>query len=843
MASNKNIFCATNPAALAQALWIVMGEGKTPIDDMLIFLPSRRAVRTVEQMIADKMGGAAILPRMVALGEGADEIPDDDGDDLAAADVVSDTMRVCMAAKLIAADANVGNIAAALPVARDLVRMTDYLENEGVDAAAVDWAALVDAKYAAHFQAKAAILNIIASVMPSCGGAGVTRAARRNADIRAWIDVIRRGGFSRVIVCGSTASVPATADLMAAVAEMECGRIILPGRISGRADDFCLDTNPYNCEYKFLSRLCCSSADVREIDVGASAMDFFNRAFGNVVSSSGAADLSHCHMIECAREAEEAAVAVHVAANAAAAGQSVLIITPDAAGNQRLRAAFAAAGIAADFSGGVSGTATAAGRAILNMLDAWIEKRDDTFERRMAAAGGRLFDMISAAVADMDVAMAPAFDINDDDAAPVWDALYELSRCIEAAGIELTVGAARAFVADALAGVTVRCTPPDGTRISVLGTIESRMQTADVVILTGLNEGMFPARGYENAWLPAAVQKRIGCPPADRKVALMALDFMTLSCGRCVYWTRSLTAGGAATTESRFISRVLAHRGNIDTAAGAAALDAVRRRDMPAARPLRPGRAAPPADWSDVYVTELELLIHNPYAFYAKHILRLRPMDDWWAGADMKTFGNLVHDVIEHAHDFSPDALQARLMDAARDKVGADSVLYRFWLRRFAEIAPVVARVLGRDPGRAEILGRMVVPVGMSWRRVLARADRVCDGVVMDIKTGAAPGKKQLADGMMPQLPLEAHMLRTGGFDVPAVPDNAAPRMMFLQLRAGDVRVIEYDPAQTGAMIDAALEKVDELFRIYTAGGAEYEYRETGDKKYKAYDDLARVDD
>jgi inactivated superfamily I helicase len=95
----------------------------------------------------------------------------------------------------------------------------------------------------------------------------------------------------------------------------------------------------------------------------------------------------------------------------------------------------------------------------------------------------------------------------------------------------------------------------------VLGTIESRMQTADVVILTGLNEGMFPARGYENAWLPAKVAEKIGLPSPNRKVSLQSLDFMNLACGNEIYWIRSLQSGGVQTTESRFLSRIIARRG------------------------------------------------------------------------------------------------------------------------------------------------------------------------------------------------------------------------------------------------------------------------------------------
>ena len=78
MELNNNIFCATNPAKIADCLWRVMQDANVDVSDMLIFLPSRRAVRTVEKMIAARAGGAAILPTLVALGEGVDDI--DEGD-------------------------------------------------------------------------------------------------------------------------------------------------------------------------------------------------------------------------------------------------------------------------------------------------------------------------------------------------------------------------------------------------------------------------------------------------------------------------------------------------------------------------------------------------------------------------------------------------------------------------------------------------------------------------------------------------------------------------------------------------------------------------------------------
>ncbi len=813
---------------------MVCGAG-VDLSDVLIFLPSRRAVRTVEKALAMRAGAAIILPTLVPLGEGFDD--NDFDDDADAVDVISDMQRIVVLTHLLAADASVGNIVTALPVARDLMRMVDYLENEGVNAADINWSELVDEKYATHFQRKANLLNILSVVMGQFGAGRITQTQKRNADIRAWMGVLDK--YKLVIVCGSTASVPATSDLMAAVAGYVNGRIILSGKIVGNASDFELKTNPYNSEYKFLGKIGVDVNDIVQIDVGPSAVDFMNVTFGNLVGRPDNGDaVRHCHMIECKRESEEAAAVAEIVARSVENKKTVLVITPDAAGNQRIAAEFENRGIVADFSGGVSGAMSGAGRAILNLFDAWMDMGDASpFDKLYAAAGNNLFEMLVRLV-DGGAAFSPNLDINDVATVPVFDALRKLSECIAAAGIGLTLADARAFVADAIGGVSVRGAMNDGADVVVLGTIESRMQTADVVILTGLNEGMFPARGYENAWLPNALAEQIGLPSPDRKVALQALDFMNLSCGGEVFWTRSLTAGGVQTTQSRFLSRVMVRGGQYDTSVGDDILRAVRARDNLPLRPLSYLPPTPPADWSDVYVTELELLIHNPYAFYVRHILRLRVLDDYWLPPDARQFGTLVHNVIENARDLRPDILVAQMDARARDILGDDGgVLFHFWHRRFLEIAPVIATELSNMQNTyAEIGGS----VNIAGRTIRARADSVWDGGVMDIKTGTAPNKSQLTAGNMPQLPLEAYMLQTGGFPIPTTALSQTPVLKFLQLKLGDVRPIVYDGDVAADMINAAVEKVTGLVNMYSAGGASYEYHETGDRKYKVYDDLAR---
>lgn len=837
MASNNNIFYATNPARISDALWRVMSDSGVALADMLIFLPSRRAVRGFEKFLVQQHGHSIILPRLVALGEGTG---DEDGQDAENPDAVSDTMRIVTAAHLLAADGSIGNIVTALPIARDLIRVQDYLENEGIDATKIDWAGLVDEKYAAHFQRKAKLFAILSDVQNAINDNRMTQVQVRNRDIRAWIDKLHE--YKLVIVCASTASVPATADLMAHVADIPHGRIILSGHIRGVPDDFLLNTNPYCSEYKFLTRIGVRPDEVLPIDVGPSAIEFMNYAFSNQFDVYGdGADIQHCHRIDCARESEEAIVVAEITARAVAKNKTVLVITPDAAGNQRIGAALASRGVVADFSGGISGAMTRPGRAILNAFDDWIDCGNTSgFDKLYTESGHDLSEMIIRMVDDKLVDFSPSFDVSDAESLAVFGAIKKMSDCLNSRKICLNLSDARAFVADAISGVTIRGEMSDDVSVAVLGTIESRMQTADVVILTGLNEGMFPARGYENAWLPRDLSEQIGLPSPDRKVSLQALDFMNLSCGSDVYWTRSRVSGGTQTTESRFLSRVTVRGGQYDTNYESEILSVVRDADDVPMQPLDYSAPCPPPDWSDVYVTELEKLIHNPYVFYVQHILRLRVLDDYWIGPDARVFGNLVHDAIKDMRDYNPENLVAQLDARATQILGPDSVLFHFWHKRFVEMAPAVVSTFSKLENSASEIGGMV---NIDGRTIRARADCVWDGGVLDIKTGTPPTKKQLHDGTMPQLPLEAYMLQSGGFPIRTTEKSRAPEMVFLQLKNNDVCTVIYDAAQTQEMINAAVEKTKHLIDMYSVGGAAYEYLETGDRKYKLCDDLARCDD
>ena len=167
--------------------------------------------------------------------------------------------------------------------------------------------------------------------------------------------------------------------------------------------------------------------------------------------------------------------------------------------------------------------------------------------------------------------------------------------------------------------------------------------------------------------------------------------------------------------------------------------------------------------------------------------------------------------------------------------------MFYFWHKRFCEIAPFVEKFFqNKSLKNIEVSGSTKI----AGRNVRARADIIWDGVVMDIKTGAAPTKKQLLDGTMPQLPLEAYIMQSGGFPVKMEDVSITPILQFLQLKNGSVDLIEYKDEIAQEMIDNTLQRVKELFGQYSGDmPAAYEYRESVGAKYHEWDDLARVDD
>ncbi|MBV9826334.1 MAG: double-strand break repair protein AddB [Alphaproteobacteria bacterium] len=343
---------------------------------------------------------------------------------------------------------------------------------------------------------------------------------------------------------------------------------------------------------------------------------------------------------------------------------------------------------------------------------------------------------------------------------------------------------------EALAAAAV-VRPPFGShpRLAIWGLVEARLQQADLLVLGGLNEGTWPGPAAFDPWMSRQMRQEFGIAVPERTIGMAAHDFAQALGAPQVALTRATRREGAPTVPSRWLLRldtVLravgldgALTGDLEIEAAALMHDQPARRiPTPVAMP-RPPRKARPRQLS---VTQIETLIRDPYAIYARHILRLRALNELDADPGYAERGITMHDALarfvrRHPHDFPSDA-HAELLAIGRECFGPYLTrpgVWAFWWPRFERIVQwfVAAETMRRPDiaeSHSELKGRVVLPARGGPFTITAIADRIDrlqsgELVVIDYKTGTVPKKRDIEAGVAVQLPLEAAIARHGDFE------------------------------------------------------------------------------
>ena len=378
--------------------------------------------------------------------------------------------------------------------------------------------------------------------------------------------------------------------------------------------------------------------------------------------------------------------------------------------------------------------------------------------------------------------------------------------------------------------------------IMIWGTLEARVQGADVVILGSLNEGIWPQIPPPDPWLNRQMRKAAGLLLPERRIGLSAHDFQQAVAAPEVMLTRAIRDAEAPTVASRWLNRLTNLLGGIG-AHGARSLEDMKARGQvwldraaaletpvtplpPAPRPApRPPVAARPAALS---VTRIKTLIRDPYAIYARDVLRLKPLDPLRPQPDAPLRGTLVHEVLHHFVDETraglPAHAEARLMEiatAVMERSAPWPAARRIWLAQLARVAAAflqdeAARRAEATPLALEVPGKQALDgIDFSLTVKADRVDRTPDGklLIYDYKTGAPPSEKEVTH-FDRQLPLEAAMAERGGFEGVAPAPVAGLRYIGLGAKPGQVAI----------STDLVRDTWDELHRLVAA----YATRETG---------------
>lgn len=395
--------------------------------------------------------------------------------------------------------------------------------------------------------------------------------------------------------------------------------------------------------------------------------------------------------------------------------------------------------------------------------------------------------------------------------------------------------------------------------IMIWGTLEARAQGADLVILGGLNDGTWPAQPPPDPWLNRAMRKEAGLLLPERKIGLSAHDYQQAVAARQVVLSRAVRGAEAQTVPSRWVNRLVNLMAGLPDRHGPEALGVMRARgqvwldraaafDAPPAMPKPVGRPSPRPPVAvrpkRLSVTEIKTLIRDPYAIYARHVLKLRPLDPLRPEADPRLRGVVLHEILER---FVREraVLRDDLLRIA-DAVLADRVAWplarAIWRARLEKAATSFlefsantggAPVLLEEKGAARLAGLEFTLTGKP-----DRIDRLPDGrlVVIDYKTGDPPTEKEQKH-FDKQLLLAAAMAEQGAF--PGLDPADVSHIVYVGLKAVFKKAkVDLNPGD----VDEVWDKFRTLITRYARPTQGYTARravQTVKEKYD-YDHLSR---
>lgn len=912
---------------LAHGLIAAFGEDLARAE---IYLPTRRAARALSGAILDARAAAGVsaslLPRMRAIGDiDEDEMAVFAGaaeDEMDLPPAISGVARTLELARLVAAKdrafAGRENWPAALAAARELGKLLDSLYAEEVSAAglsAIDAGAL-----AAHWRVSRDFLEIVTEAWPAHLSAhDLSDPADRRAKLigRKAARLLAAPPHHPLIVAGTTASAPAVARLVEAIASAPLGAAILPGLdrdIDARAFEKIEDAHPQAGLKALLRSIGRSPRDIRPwpgSGGGAPRAGLLRLALRPaeatdewlaLIKSASAADPNFARSIDGlslieadTEDAEALIIAMLFRETLETGGATAMLVTPDRNLARRVALKMRRWNVVVDDSGGVPFANSACGTFLRLAAGFLVDPGDpvaalalirhplarlgldepqrleaiDALDRalrgvrpsgglagvagriagrapalaalgvlataaeRFAAAAGAPFSEKLRAHLDAAALIAGgALWTGDDGAAGA--ALFDDVLENEAALNAVRAGAYGDIFGALTAGAVVRRRSEAHPRLAILGPLEARLLSAGHVILGGLNEGVWPQGAPADPFLSRAMREKVGLPSPERRIGLAAHDFAQGAAAARVTLTRAARAGGAPAKPSRWIVRL---KNILD---GAGALPAVDRSPLWRARaalldqpdavtpaePPRP-RAGKDRRPATLPVTDIEKWIRDPYAIYARRVLRLKPLDEPGVEPGPREVGTLLHRVFERAaaaaETLTIEALQS-LLDEEAARAGLAGADRAFWsagldeaLRWFAEFDRGQ-----RAQGRCfvESQGALTLQGVDPPFTLTARADRIDvlesgAAAIFDYKLATLPTDMQDKTNFSPQLPLTAAILAAGGFA--SIPARGVEAYRYLRItgRTGDADKDEF--GRRGADAGQAMREAEDALRKWIA--------------------------
>ena len=365
-------------------------------------------------------------------------------------------------------------------------------------------------------------------------------------------------------------------------------------------------------------------------------------------------------------------------------------------------------------------------------------------------------------------------------------------------------------------------------RLFLWSPLEARLQSVDVAILGGLNEGVWPPKIPFDPWLNRALRKTLGLHAAERFIGLSAHDFVQHACAPTVILTRSTKAQGNPTTAARWLKRIKPFLKNPPCGPWPQwqqTWQQERQQEFQHKHaPQEPPPCPPPAlRPKKLSVSDVADFIQNPYRVYAQRILRLKPVLETKPTPQQR--GLIIHKILEEfAKNFPKDLPKNAskiLQDLGKKFFAPVPLAFRnLWVPRFEESARWLLEWEERNNAKllhihAEVSGHVLVPLEDGQTvKIRGRADRIdifkCGAWrIYDYKTGAVFSKKKFS----PQLLLLAMMALAGNFE--GLPKAQSTTLAYIFLKGKTNTIVALDEKEAHKKIVFWHKELKTVLRAY----------------------------
>jgi ATP-dependent helicase/nuclease subunit B len=357
-------------------------------------------------------------------------------------------------------------------------------------------------------------------------------------------------------------------------------------------------------------------------------------------------------------------------------------------------------------------------------------------------------------------------------------AAADLIASLEAQAVEgpqdVSISSLPHLLRDQLDALAIRPARGGHPRLFIWGLLEAKLQTADLMVLGGLNETVWPQMPSPDPWLAPAIRRQLNLPSLERRIGLSAHDLVSAMGAKEVLLTRTKRDTRSPAIASRFWLRLETLADGFDAPSLRYDLLARQIDHADGNRAARPKPTPPSGERPRrISVTDVDGLKADPYSFYAKKMLKLSALNASGEEPDGRWRGSFLHDVLHkwgEEDGFEGGALKVRL-NTAFDQSGLHPVVRAMWQPRFDEAAETFEnrmaelRTQGRMPLAMEVKGSLDIG-GVTLTGRADRIDVLPDGslAIIDYKTGKPPSDAQVLQGFALQLGLIGLLADAGSF-------------------------------------------------------------------------------